>query len=429
MIDRLIRAGIAFFIICATVPVATAAGTDKSTNASIDDAIDASEADDAGPSKSERSKWNEYDGKLFTLRLGGGLLIDTASYVQDADSKKQMSLHSAIDLRDFRVLLKGAFKFAPRLSYSIGYMYDAPNDVWRFRQTGIMIDVPEASGNFFVGRTKEGFSTNKLMVGYNGWANERAAANDAFLPILADGVKWTGNGFGNKLVYNIGWFTNALASVQQTYVKNDRQVAARAVWLPYAKTDSKNLLHLALEGRHGSALKGNFQFRSKPESFPAQSYAVDTGKFPASYSNMLGIEAYYRREALMFGSEYFLNKVSSQQTNDPFFHGGEIFAAYLLTGEIRRYNERGAFFESILPSRPVFKGGSGAWELVFRMSYADLDSGLIEGGRFWRATPMANWYLADYMRLEFVYGYSVLDRFAVLGGTQYFQTRLQLQLL
>jgi hypothetical protein len=39
----------------------------------------------------------------------------------------------------------------------------------------------------FLGRTKQGFSTNKFMVGYYGWFNERSAANDAFLPILADG--------------------------------------------------------------------------------------------------------------------------------------------------------------------------------------------------------------------------------------------------
>jgi phosphate-selective porin OprO/OprP len=60
--------------------------------------------------------------------------------------------------------------------------------------------------------------------------------------------------------------------------------------------------------------------------------------------------------------------------------------------------------------------------------YTDLDSGTIQGGRFWRITPMANWHLSDNMRLEFTYGYGVLDRFGLKGGTQFFQTRLQLQL-
>jgi phosphate-selective porin OprO/OprP len=78
--------------------------------------------------------------------------------------------------------------------------------------------------------------------------------------------------------------------------------------------------------------------------------------------------------------EYFFNQVSSPQTGNPFFHGGEIFAAYLLTGERRPYNTKGALFESVSPARPVFDGGPGAVEVVLRYSYSDLDSGTIQGG-------------------------------------------------
>jgi phosphate-selective porin OprO/OprP len=291
-----------------------------------------------------------------------------------------------------------------------------------------MFDVPELGGNLFFGRTKEGFSTSKLTVGYYGWTNERATANDAFLPILGDGFKWIGRGFGNKLVYNIGWFTNALSVNQQNYAKNDSQVAARTVWLPFAKTESQTVLHAALEYRHGTSLNGTLQFRSKPESFLAQSYAIDTGKIPSTGNNIAGFELYYRPGPLMFGSEYFLNKVSSSSTGNPFFHGGEIFAAYTLTGEIRRYNESEAYFEPISPARPLFSGGPGAFELVLRYSYTDLKSGTIDGGRFWRLTPMLNWHLTNNARLEFVYGYGVLDRFGIQGETHFFQTRLQLTL-
>jgi phosphate-selective porin OprO/OprP len=141
---------------------------------------------------------------------------------------------------------------------------------------------------------------------------------------------------------------------------------------------------------------------------------------------MTGFELYYRPGSLMFGSEYFLNKVSSPSTGNPFFHGGEIFAAYTLTGEIRRYNEAEAYFEPISPARPLFSGGPGAFELVLRYSYADLKSGPIDGGRFWRLTPMLNWHMTNNARLEFVYGYGVLDRAGIQGDTQFFQTRLQL---
>jgi hypothetical protein len=41
---------------------------------------------------------------------------------------------------------------------------------------------------------------------------------------------------------------------------------------------------------------------------------------------------------------------------------------------------------------------------------------------------MVNWHLSDNVRLEMTYGYGSLDRFGLVGRTQFFQTRLQLQL-
>ncbi|MGH9867972.1 MAG: porin [Candidatus Polarisedimenticolia bacterium] len=170
------------------------------------------------------------------------------------------------------------------------------------------------------------------------------------------------------------------------------------------------------------------QYRSKPESFEAQEFAIDTGMFAADRSEMYGVEAYYRPGPLMFGMEYFFNQVSAPESGDPFFNGGEAFVAYILTGETRPYNAHGSYFERVSPARSVFDGGSGAWELVLRYSHADLTDGPIQGGTFWRITPMANWYLSANIRLEFVYGYGVLDRFDLLGAAQFFQFRVQFQL-
>jgi phosphate-selective porin OprO/OprP len=94
---------------------------------------------------------------------------------------------------------------------------------------------------------------------------------------------------------------------------------------------------------------------------------------------------------------------------------------------VRPYNTRNGFFDQISPNRPVFQGGPGAWELVANFSYADLDSGPVQGGIFWRFTPMVNWHMSDNIRLEFAYGYGSLDRFNLVGKTSFFQTRIQLQ--
>jgi phosphate-selective porin OprO/OprP len=130
----------------------------------------------------------------------------------------------------------------------------------------------------------------------------------------------------------------------------------------------------------------------------------------------------------MFGTEYFFTKVKAPESSDPFFHGGEVLMAWLMTGETRPYNVKGGYFDRVTPARSVFSGGPGAWELVTRFSYSDMDSGPIHGGTFWRFTPMVNWHLSANVRLEFVYGYGSLDRFGTVGKTQFFQSRLQLQL-
>jgi len=391
----------------------------------LDDQLDAAEADGDRPRR-QLVAWNSYEGPYFTLRVGAGLLWDYSAYAQDADSKDQMMLSPTDGFRDFRLLFKGRFPKVKGLSYTIGYMYDGAKKDWRFRQTGLMYDVPALLGSIFVGRTKEGISTNKIMVGYQGWTNERATVNDALIPILGDGVKWTGGIPSGKLVYNVGYFYDKYSETE-SFNKNDNQFVARAVWLPNMGTD-KALLHLALEGRWADANDGQLQYRSKPEAFLAQSYAIDTGKFAANHANTLGFEAYYRPGPLMFGMEYFFNQVSSPENDNPLFHGGEIFASYLFTGELHPYNTKGAYFEAVSPAQPVFEGGPGALEVVLRYSYSDFDSGKIRGGKFWRITPVLNWYMSDNVRLEFVYGYGQLDRFGLTGATQFFKTRIQLQL-
>jgi phosphate-selective porin OprO/OprP len=130
----------------------------------------------------------------------------------------------------------------------------------------------------------------------------------------------------------------------------------------------------------------------------------------------------------MLGGEYLLNQNSAPASGDPFFHGGEVHVSWLTGGARRPYNAKTGVYGGILPSDSVFDGGRGTWEFVARFSYTDLDDGLIQGGKFWRFTPMVNWHMSPNVRLELVYGYGVLDRFGVEGGTHFFQTRLQLQL-
>jgi phosphate-selective porin OprO/OprP len=417
--SRLLRPGLLLTALLVAAPRAAVA------QAPIDETIDASQSENPGPRR-QLVSWNEYDGPLFSIRVGGGFLYDYAAYVQDENSKEQIDLSPDGKLRDFRVLFRGALKFKRRTTWSAGIMYDAGNEEWVVRQTGIMVAVPEIWGDIFVGRTKEGFSLNKVMIGYAGWGMERAPINDAALPILADGIKWLGHLPKARILWNLGVYGDTL-SEGQAFSTYDHQVSGRIAWLPIASAAGRTLLHFGLSGRYGTPKDEKLRIRARPGAWPAP-YFVDTGEFAATSTTMTGLEIYYRPGPWTFGSEFFFQQADAPEVGDPFFHGGEVFASWLITGETRSYNIRGGYFNPISPSRSIYGGGPGAWEVVAHVTYVDLDGGTLSGGKYWRFTPMVNWYLSDQIRLEASYGYGSLDRFGLIGKTHFFQTRMQLTL-
>jgi phosphate-selective porin OprO/OprP len=402
-------------------------GSAGSTPPTLDDTMEAGESEAVESPRRQMVKWNEYEGPYFTIRAGGGFLVEGAAFEQDEESKQQLDLESDWKVRDARLSLKGRFpKFKRAVTWTSGIMYDGPTDQYLVRETGVMIAVPELRGHIFVGRTKEGFSLNKVMVGYAGWTMERSTINDATIPILADGIKWLGYIPERHLLWNLGFYKDWF-SEGQTFSTYDTQAVGRIAWLPVASEKTGTLVHIGLSGRYGEPDEGKLKLRSRPEAFPAP-YFVDTGSFPCDKTEMLGLEAYYRPGPWLFGTEYFVQWADAKASGDPVFHGGEMVATWLITGETRSYNTRGGFFNSVSPARSVFEGGPGAWEAVARVSYIDLDGGTLHGGKFWRFTPMVNWHLSDHLRLEFAYGYGELDRFDLKGATHFFQTRLQMTL-
>lgn len=378
----------------------------------------------ADPPARRLVKWNEYEGPFFTLRASAGIILDAGTFAQDDESRQQFDLQPGSQVRDFRVMLNGRIKTRRAITWSAGFMYDSTNDEWLVRQTGLMIAVPELKGHVFVGRSKEGLSLNMVMVGYAGWTMERSTTVVATVPLLADGIKWMGYLPKHRILYNLGWYTDVL-SEGQSFSSYDQQVVARVGLLPIMEEKGR-LLHVALAARYGLVNDRTLRLRSRPELNVAP-YFVETESFAARDTRMAQGEVYYRPGPWMLGMEYFVQRVNATEQPDPLFHGGDAVASWVISGEVRKYNPAGGYFLAVSPRRTVFEGGSGAWEAVLRFSYIDLDDGPIEGGRFWRLTPMVNWYLSDHLRLELAYGVGQLDRFRLVGTTQFFQSRLQFQ--
>ena len=368
----------------------------------------------------------EFDLGFTTLHVGAGLLVDFSSYAQDDESRAQITnMEPGVKVRDTRLLFGGRFKTKRQFTWQAGVMYDGKTDSWFVRQTGIMVAVPELWGNVFIGRAKEGVSLNKVMVGYDGWTLERFTFSDA-IPLLADGIKWLGYLPNRHFLWNVGWFTDWLSEGQSLLhlrqpVHRPRRVGADGVgqcWdaAPHWYQRSQGEFE---RGTDAAALASRSLRRSRTSSTPANSLPAQRawwdwrcitdpapGCFPRSTTS---------------------RQVDARETSDPLFHGGDVSVMWLITGETRSYNTVGGYFRGVFPAKTILERGPGAWEAVLRFSYSDYNDGAIQGGTFWRITPMVNWYLTDNARLEIAYGYGTLDRFDLKGATQFFQSRLQLE--
>jgi len=186
---------------------------------------------------------------------------------------------------------------------------------------------------------------------------------------------------------------------------------ARVAWSPINEKGS--VIHLGASANYEEANDTGLRFRSHMENHGTSRY-LDTGGIPgAEDATKYGLEA-----AAVFGpfsvqGEYFLTQTSAQAAgvDDPEFDGYYAFASWFLTGESRAY-KKGAFGR-VSPKSIVGKGGSGAWELAARYSYANLEDGGINGGEESNITIGLNWYATKYVR--FMANYVMVDSDPIEG--------------
>jgi len=387
---------------------------------------------DSTTGKTTNLEKNEVNAKFSTFKIGMGYIGDYAAYVMDDDFKKQMDsakleMKDMYKTRDFRVLGSGKFNTKREFSWKFAFMYDGVTEEWLVRETGLLIGVPEIYGRIFIGRTKEGFSMIKVMNGHSPWGAERQMALDA-IPILADGIKYYGYLPKPRIFWNLGYYNDFL-SEGQGFSTFEWQYVARIGYLPIFHENDRKVLHVAINLRQGKPLNDKFTMKSRPESNPAP-FIINTGSFNATNCLSYGGEIYYSGGRWVTGSEVIVHKFTSSVSGDKQFTGGAIEIAYLFTGAKRPYNTQSGNVLGFVPvQKSVFKGGWGEWELMLRYSNLDLTDGSLNGGSFWRFTPQVNWYASKVIRMEFIYGYGVLDRYNLKGAVQIYQARLQLSIL
>ena len=304
-------------------------------------------------------------------------------------------------------------------------MYDWSAEKWVFRQTDVMIAVPEIWGHVAVGRTKEGFSMNKVMIGYGGWTMERQPINDATLPILADGIKWLGYVPKARILWNLGFYGDAV-SEGETFSTYENQLSGRFAWVPILSTDGGNLLHIGFSHRYGKPNNGKMRLKARPGAWAAP-FFVDTAEFAASRFEtqfdrdvLAAAFGYVRRRALLPEDE----RTGVRRPVFPRRRSVRDVAHHRRDAHVQH---RGGYFNQVSPSRPVLPAGPAhgrSWCTARSRTSTTRRSGRQVLAADAHAELVSLGSREARVRLRIQLAQSIWT----VGKAQFFQTRIQFQL-
>jgi phosphate-selective porin OprO/OprP len=383
-----------------------------------------------------RNKWNRYNTKYISGAFFGALVADrqywssqnTSSHKQVGDLKE----YNTGEIRALRFGFTGSLKFATPITYSIsaatntfdkGFDVNGDDDLsfsdWR-------LDIPTFNNTTVsIGKQKEPLSMERQMVLVNMPMQERTAAADALQPARNVGIVWSGNILNQDMSWAVGAFRQGLdPQYDVSFSDSASNYSSRITYVPFESKDKSTLLHLGAGVRHTDAAT-TLKYASEPEFNLAPAF-LDTGSFEADEAYTYNLEASWRQGPLWLMGEYLYQDNKAPDLNNPGFSNFYISADYTLTGEIRGYNRRNGTFKPLDVARSVDQFGMGTWELSARLSSADFNDGLLEGGELDAYSLGVNWWLTPAFSFSVNYRYTILDRFGLEGKSSGIATRLTL---
>ncbi len=379
----------------------------------------AEEAEPADPSRFE-ARWNnglrlETRDERFEFQVGGRLQNDWAFFSADDSLERLAPIQDGTEFRRARVLL--AATLFRQIEMKAEYDFAGGDAAFKDVYLGLT-DLPGV-GSIRFGHQKEPFSLEELTSSKYITFLERALPN-TFAPSRNSGVVMQNTLARERVNWALGVFRdandNAFAVGEGGY-----NFSTRFTGLPWYR-DEDRLLHLGIAYSRQNSPLDLLRYRQRPEAHLAPRI-VNTGFFPSSSQDLLGLEAALVSGPFSVQSEYAGAFVNTPSGSDPRFSSFYVQASYFPTGEHRVYKKSAASFDRVKPKGSFFDGGRGAWELAARYSHLDLDDADVSGGRLDDFTFGVNWYLNPNTRFMWNYVYSERER---VGDAHVLQTRFHI---
>jgi phosphate-selective porin OprO and OprP len=340
----------------------------------------------------------------FTFKVRGRLQVDAAYNSKPDNFITNRNLGFNTRVRRFRIGVEGT------LPGEFGYKaeVDYANAAVGFGDVILTYAPKNAPLTIQIGN-QESLNGIEQMTSSR-WSSfiERAQINDAFINTRRLGLTVGTQSKDGLLRLTAGAFTGH--SIDASLDNDGYILATRATYSPYALN---GFLHLGFNAQYRNFQSNDnavasvsvgapstnqiARYRARPFLQTTDVRFVDTGNFAAKSDLIFGLEAYGVFKSLHLGGEAQIIKVKAYNpgdraagldaftggsvvtpTDDPTFVGGHFEIGYFLTGETRGY--KNGLFDRTKVLKPFDKGGSGAFQIIGRIDYLDLDSGRLKNG-------------------------------------------------
>ncbi|MBY0296709.1 OprO/OprP family phosphate-selective porin [Bosea eneae] len=296
--------------------------------------------------------------------------------------------------------------------------------------------------NFRIGAYKPFFSLEDSISSADLLFHERASIVEIARSVAAGTARMSAGGS----VADEGYFVSAYLTGPTVGVEaNDEQVGgvARVAFQPFRGPNY--LVHVGASGAAAFAPTQNaggvigisrrqIQLRDRPEIRIDSTRLIDTGLLSYRDAYTVGFELAGHVNNFSLQGEYYainINQDRAPGLSSPnlTFDGYYVQGSWIITGESRRYNTNSAAYAAPRVANPVHAGGWGAWELVGRYSYANLNdkdvpgrsvttTGSVRGGEQTTYTVGLNWYPNQNVRFMLNYVNGNVDRVNAAGTAQ-----------
>ena len=276
-----------------------------------------------------------------------------------------------------------------------------------------------SEGDLLLGHAKEPFSLSQMASSKNILLVERPMVVDAFAPFRNAGV-FLFSRFAKKRIYASGsatWEnTNGTGSAMSG--GGGGAFTLRVAGLAIRNKEKKTLLHLGFSGSYRNFGDSTERYRARP-NLGDKERVVDTGNFAAKSAFIWDFELLLIWRSVEIASEFLGSQTSGIDGGESHsFWGWYVELGWWITGESKNYSTKTFSVARTAPKRNFRdgSGGWGAWQLVLRYDYLDLNDKSVAGGEVSTLAVGLTWRWNPNTRMMFNLVYADVQSFGQAGN-------------